>query len=82
MDPTIRRFWIGAGQRRSESRQNDNLNPTWSLKSPEGGDEIAQSNRGNMYRIGDGVPGDSAESAKWHRKVADRPLDLALLLRW
>jgi uncharacterized protein len=38
----------------------------------EGGDPIAQFNLGLMYDLGDGVPQDDAEAARWYRRAAEQ----------
>ena len=38
----------------------------------EKGDGIAQYNLGRMYVVGDGVPQDFEEGAKWYRKAAEQ----------
>ena len=38
----------------------------------EKGDSKAQNNLGMMYGLGEGVPQDYQEAAKWHRKAAEQ----------
>ena len=38
----------------------------------EKGDALAQSDLGDAYRIGKGVPQDYAEAMKWYRKAAEQ----------
>jgi TPR repeat protein len=41
------------------------------LPLAEQGDAVAQSNLGNMYAYGRGVPQDNAEAVRWYRLAAD-----------
>jgi hypothetical protein len=42
------------------------------LPCAEAGDPIAQFNLGLMYDLGDGVPQDDAEAARWYRRAAEQ----------
>jgi hypothetical protein len=44
----------------------------WYRKAAEQGSAIAQYNLGEMYRVGEGVPADSAAAASWYRKAAEQ----------
>jgi TPR repeat protein len=44
----------------------------WFRKAADQGDTSAQSNLGNSYYNGTGVPEDLVEAVKWYRKAADQ----------
>ncbi|UXN59086.1 tetratricopeptide repeat protein [Phyllobacterium zundukense] len=45
---------------------------TWYRKAAEQGEMVAQTNRGNAYCNGDGVPVDKSEAVKWYQKAAEQ----------
>ena len=47
---------------------------TWFRKAAEQGYAPAQTNLGNMYMEGRGVPQDDAEGVRWYRMAADQGL--------
>ncbi len=60
------------------SQRNDFDTSLEELRSTaERGDVLAQYNLGEMYRLGQGVPQDDSEAARWYRLAAEQGYALA-----